>query len=391
MSGDIAGVLLAGGLSRRMGGNDKALLPLAGRPLIQHAAERLQPQVGVGSLILNANGDPERFASLGVPVVADQTGDFPGPLAGVLAALTWFHHVRPGTTAVASLSADAPFVPRDLVARLAEALVEHSEARVAVAQSRGRRHHVIGLWRMEAADGIADALARGERKVEAMVDRLGAVSVPFADLVIGGEAVDPFFNVNTPEDLAFAERVLARGARLPFVVGVAGWKNSGKTTLVERLVSELVRRGYRVSTVKHSHHDVAFEAEGTDSARHRKAGAHEVAVVSPNRWAVMGSSQTLAWHDEVEPLLGAIVERLAPADIVVVEGYKRAPIPKIEVRRTGQDEGAPLADSDPAVFAIAADHDVSGWRVPIFSLDDIDGLTAALLAEARLPDRRGMP
>lgn len=207
MSGDIAGVLLAGGLSRRMGGGDKALMVLAGRPLIQHAAARLAPQVG--TLILNANGDPVRFASLGLPVVADESTDFPGPLAGVLAALHWVARERPAARAVVSVSADAPFVPVDLVGRLVDSI---GDARVAVAQSRGRRHHVIGLWRIEVAGEIADALARGERKVESMVDRLGAVAVPFDDAAIGGEAVDPFFNINTPEDLAFAEAVLTRGA-----------------------------------------------------------------------------------------------------------------------------------------------------------------------------------
>jgi molybdopterin-guanine dinucleotide biosynthesis protein A len=207
MSGDIAGVLLAGGLSRRMGGGDKALMVLAGRPLIEHAAARLAPQVG--ALILNANGDPARFASLGLPVVTDESGDFPGPLAGVMAALHWVARELSAARAVVSVSADAPFVPEDLVRRLAKGI---GDAQAAVAQSRGRRHHVIGLWRMDVADEIAAALARGEHKVEAMVDRLGAVAVPFDDAVIGGDAVDPFFNINTPEDLAFAEAVLASNA-----------------------------------------------------------------------------------------------------------------------------------------------------------------------------------
>lgn len=207
MSGDIAGVLLAGGLSRRMGGGDKALLTLAGRPLIQHASARLAPQVG--TLILNANGDPARFSSLGLPVIADERADFPGPLAGVLAALHWVAREQPAARAVVSVSADAPFVPVDLVVRLVESI---GDARAAVAQSRGRRHHVIGLWRMDVAGEIAAALACGERKVESMVDRLGAVAVPFDDVTIGREPVDPFFNVNTPEDLAFAEAVLSRGA-----------------------------------------------------------------------------------------------------------------------------------------------------------------------------------
>lgn len=391
----IGGVLLAGGLSRRMGGGDKALLDLGGRPLIRHAIERLAPQVG--TLILNANGDPARFTPLGLPIVPDETTDFAGPLAGVLAALHWFAREHPGTFAVASVSADAPFVPRDLCLRLAEALAAYPDAGAAVAQSRGQHHHVIGLWRPRVAVEIAAALSRGARKAEAMVDQLGAVAVPFADVAIGGVPVDPFFNVNTPEDLAFAEAVVARAlspphveskARLrregerPFVVGVAGWKNSGKTTLVVRLVAELVRRGYRVSTVKHSHHEIADERGGTDSARHRGAGASEVALVSPSRWAVTRYGEAIVWRDEPDPPLTTVLAHLALADIVIVEGYKRAPIPKIEVRRLGQGEGPPLASSDAAVFAVAADHEVEAGRVPVFSLDDVNGLSEALLAAA---------
>jgi molybdenum cofactor guanylyltransferase/molybdopterin-guanine dinucleotide biosynthesis protein MobB len=399
------GALLAGGRSLRMGGGDKALRTLAGQPLIQHAIARLKPQVA--SLMLSANGDPARFSAFGLPVVADETAQFQGPLAGVLAALRFCAAFDPRVRFVASVSTDAPFIPDDLVARLGEALEADAGARVAVACSGGRRHHVIGLWRIEAADEIADALARGERRAETMVDRLGAVSVTFPDVVVGGRAIDPFFNINTPDELAFAEAVLAEGdstrtlrvpplltsstrgeeqrcapilAVKPFVVGVAGWKNSGKTTLVARLVAHLVAQGFRVSTVKHTHHDISPDEANTDSDRHRAAGAHDVALVSPRRWRVGG-----VMREEAEPPLEAVVAALAPADIVIVEGYKRAAIPKIEVRRAGQGDGAPLAGRDPLVFAVASDSAVQAdavqTDVATFSLDDVAGLAAALLAK----------
>lgn len=381
---DIAGVLLAGGRGRRMGGADKALLPLAGRPLIAHAAGRLAPQVA--ALIVNANGDPARFAFLGLPVVADESADFPGPLAGLLAALDWLARRHPACRTLASVSADAPFIPADLVARLGAAHAAAPE-RPAVAQSHGRRHHVIGLWPLAAAGEIRAALARGERKAEALVDRLGAVTVPFPDIDIAGRSVDPFFNVNTPDDLAFAEGILADAAASaptcaegdrarPFVVGIVGWKDAGKTTLAERLVAALVARGLTVSTVKHSHHDIAFEPEEADSARHRRAGAREVAIATPRRWALIAENR-----DAMPPSLDDIVARLAPADIVLVEGWKGAAIPKIEARRKAGTPGSPLADSDPLVFAIAADHAVADAPVPVFALDDVDGLAGALLAE----------
>jgi len=384
MDGDILGVLLSGGLSRRMGGGDKALLDLGGKPLIQHVVERFRPQVY--DLILNANGDPKRFAALALPVVADEAGDFAGPLAGILSAMHWARRERPNVTYLASVSADAPFVPADLISRLSDALEKNPDARVAVAASRGRRHHVIGVWRLEAEDDIAAALARGERKVETMVDRLGVVAVEFKDATVDGEAVDPFFNINTPDDLAMAERLLRRANERskPFVVGVVGWKNSGKTRLVERLVGELVRRGFSVATVKHSHHDIAFEAEGTDSARHRKAGAREVAIVAPKRWAIVGDTKNIRWREDADVALETAVGALSAADIVIVEGFKRASIPKIEVRRREQGHGPPIADEDPNVLAIAADHEVRSARIPTYSLDDVKQIADVILGAADL-------
>ena len=151
------------------------------------------------------------------------------------------------------------------------------------------------------------------------------------------------------------------------VIGIAGWKKSGKTTLTVRLVEELTRRGHRVATVKHAHHAFQIDDGMTDSARHRQAGAAEVAIVSGARWAIVHELVDA----EPEPDLADVLSLLTPADIVVVEGYKSAPIPKIEARRTGARQHTPLADSDPHVVAIAADHAVWDARVPVFSLDDI--------------------
>lgn len=400
----VSGVVLAGGMSRRMGGPEKALMTLAGAPLVAHAVRGLAPQVA--SLILNANGDPARFAALALTVVPDETADRPGPLAGILTALHWFARHAPEAAAVVSLPADTPLVPHDLVARLRDGLAASPGASVAVAESRGRRHPVIALWTFRAANEIEAALARGERTAHAMIDRLGAVSVPFPDLDIAGRAIDPFFNVNTPEDLAAAEEILSgfppplwareggiaerqpSGFPQPFIVGIAGWKNSGKTTLVTRLVAELATRGYRVSTVKSSHHVITSEVEGSDSDRHRKAGAREVALISPAGWALIGNVAKFTVNPPPAPPLEDIVARLAPTDIVLVEGVKHAPIPKIEVRRKAQGPGPPLAPSDPRVFAVAADHDVEGANVSVLSLDDLEGITHAVLAKGRLPDRK---
>lgn len=154
------------------------------------------------------------------------------------------------------------------------------------------------------------------------------------------------------------------------VIGVAGFKNAGKTTLVERLVIELTRRGHRISTVKHAHHSFDIDHEGRDSFRHRKAGATEVAVVSRHRWAVIHELR-----NEDEPPLDAILAKLAPCDLVIVEGYKRDSHHKIEVRNLDLDH-PPLAGDDPTVVAIAATGEIAGAPVPVFSRDDASALAS---------------
>jgi molybdopterin-guanine dinucleotide biosynthesis protein B len=163
------------------------------------------------------------------------------------------------------------------------------------------------------------------------------------------------------------------------VFGITGWKNSGKTTLTERLVTELTRRGYRVSTVKHAHHDFDIDKEGADSWRHRAAGALEVAVVSGRRWALMHELR-----GEDEPRLDDILERLAPCDLVLVEGYKREAHRKIETRRLGARSLDPLTAGDPNIRAVAADHAVAGESVPVFGLDDVASIADFIVAEAGL-------
>ena len=169
------------------------------------------------------------------------------------------------------------------------------------------------------------------------------------------------------------------------VIGIVGWKNSGKTTLTVRLVEELTRRGLKVATVKHAHHDFQIDDRETDSARHRRAGARQVAIVSANRWAVVSEIAGAA-----EPDLAEVIAALEPSDIVIVEGYKSAAIPKIEARRHASLTKRPLADEDPHVLAIAADHAVKGTSLPVFGLDDIAEIADFIdKAVGPLPHRRG--
>lgn len=154
------------------------------------------------------------------------------------------------------------------------------------------------------------------------------------------------------------------------VIGVAGFKNAGKTTLVEKLVGELTRRGHRISTVKHAHHSFDIDHEGRDSFRHRKAGASEVAVVSRHRWAIIHEMR-----DEEEPTLEDTLAKLAPCDLVIVEGYKRDTHDKIEVRNIALDHPK-LAGDDPTVVAIAANGAIKDAPVPLFDRDDVSALAS---------------
>ena len=196
---NIVGVLLAGGRARRMGGGDKCLRSLAGRPLLDRIVERVRPQVS--TLILNAGGDGERFAAYGLSVVADTIPDFAGPLAGVLAGLEWA--ANEGIPWVATFATDAPFLPDDLVARLAGA-VRDAGADMACAASGGRAHPVFGLWPVALKGELRRAM-EGEdmRKIDRWTARYDLVQVDFPS-----RPVDPFFNVNAPEDLALAEGIL---------------------------------------------------------------------------------------------------------------------------------------------------------------------------------------
>ena len=197
-----AGLLLAGGQSRRMGGGDKALMRLGGETLLARIISRVRPQVG--PLVLNANGDLARFAAFGLPIAPDLVEGFAGPLAGVLTGLEWARKNAPGCTHVASFACDAPFVPRDLVARLAAAMTRDG-ADMACATSGGREHPVFALWPARLADDLRRAVVEeGVRKVDAWTARYKLARADF-----GTDPVDPFFNVNTPEDVEKGTRLAA--------------------------------------------------------------------------------------------------------------------------------------------------------------------------------------
>lgn len=195
----VAGVILAGGLARRFGGGDKGLRDLAGRPMLDHVIERVSPQVA--GLMINAGGEAARFASYGLPVVADVLEGAQGPLAGILTGLEWA--AGEGLEWLVSLPSDAPFLPCDLVDRLAAEI--QAGADIAVARSAGRRHPVIAIWPVRLAADLRRAMIDEDmRKIDRWTPRFDTRHVDFES-----EPVDPFFNVNSPEDLERAERLFA--------------------------------------------------------------------------------------------------------------------------------------------------------------------------------------
>ncbi len=201
----VAGVILAGGRSRRMGGGDKSLRALNGKPLLRHVIERLGGQAL--PIALNANGDASRFSPFGLPVIPDATTDFAGPLAGVLAGLRWVAEATPDARFIVTAACDTPFFPSDLVEKLLAATGEGYPC-IALAASGGKAHPVFGLWPIALADDLALSLEAGTRKVLHWTDRHPHFIVEFAFADFGGTLVDPFFNANTPEDLIEAERLL---------------------------------------------------------------------------------------------------------------------------------------------------------------------------------------
>ena len=215
MKASVTGVLLAGGQARRMGGGDKGLRALGGRPIMDYVVERARPQVA--ALLINANGDPERFSGYGLDVAADVINDgaggFAGPLAGVLTGMEWAAENQPQCPWVATFACDAPFAPLDLVARFVAAVeggVKTGGAVMACAASRGWAHPVFGLWPVAKAAELRQAMREEEmRKIDRWTARYNLIEVDFA-----AGPFDPFFNINAPENLAEAERLLngERGA-----------------------------------------------------------------------------------------------------------------------------------------------------------------------------------
>ena len=362
----ITGLVLAGGQGSRLGGRDKGLVTLAGQPLVAHGINRLLPQVD--AMLVNANRHTEDYARLGHPVIADALSDYPGPLAGMASGLA---HCR--TPLLAVVPCDSPFLPRDLVTRLHDALDVHA-AEIAVAHVDGDAQPVFALLRSSLGSSLDAFLAAGERKIMVWYRRHRLAVVHFDDAAA-------FRNLNTPEDLA--------GTGLPRVLGVAGYSGSGKTTLLTRLIPRLVARGLRLGVLKHAHHRFEIDYPGKDSYELRKAGADCVMVASPHRDAFVREHR-VAREPELRALLGQFEQR--GLDLVLVEGFRHERFPKLEIHRrsnTGDGRNVTrglLGRDDDSIIALARDGGVEPPRpMPQFHVDDLDAITTFVLEHCASP------
>ena len=376
----VTGVILAGGRGSRMGGIDKGLVEVAGRPMVEHVLAALERQAE--AVAINANRSTDRYARYDHPVIPDRMDGFQGPLAGMASALE-----SAATEFVLFVPCDSPLVDASLGPRLHAVLAERS-ADIAVAHDGERMHPVFVLMRRTVRSGLEDFLARGERKIDRWFAEEKTEVVDFSDLP------DMFLNVNREEDRLRLQARLERepapagapasdadsgrgdaspgagrepdgstGRRAssgprpgaagrgpirhrPPVVGFAGYSGSGKTTLATAVVRALADAGIRVAAVKHAHHSFDIDQPGKDSYELRRAGAVQTLIGSRQRWALVTETDLRR-----EPTLDELVDRLdwESVDIVLVEGFKHAEVRKIAVGRGAE---IPLVD-DPFVVAVA--------------------------------------
>lgn len=350
----VTAVILAGGLGRRMGGRDKGLIPLDGRPLISHVIDILKGQVD--RIIINSP-DSDSYLPFGYPVVADGLADNQGPLAGLLAAME-----NTDDEFILAVPCDAPLLPSDLVPRMYRALIS-AGADVCTVHDGERLHPVIALVKKKMAEGLHRFLADGRRKVRDWLKEQAYAVADFSD------CENCFLNINTSDDLSTAKDVIRkrrfRGG-VP-VLGFVAWSGTGKTTLLEKIIPLLRQRGLRVGLLKHAHHDFDIDRPGKDSYRLRKAGASQVMVASRHRWALITEDDTAG----DEPRLWELLSHLSTAtlDLVLVEGFKHERFPKIVLQRKEVDKPA-LHEEDPDVIALATDTALKHSRLPVLNINN---------------------
>ena len=357
-------VILAGGKGRRMGGKDKALIPLLDRPLLSYVLESISGHVA--PIALNINTNLDKFSEFGYEIIEDPIKGHLGPLAGILASLNWARQLNQKW--VMTLPCDTPFLPKNIVKEMIKLKNKELDVDLVVAQSKGYNHPVIALWKSDLNLKLEKALNEGIRKIDIFTSNLKVAYVDFDK--INNENFDPFTNLNSPLDLIKAQQILGK---LPPFFGLAGWSGSGKTTLCTKLIENFTKIGITIGTLKHAHHKFELDKPGKDSFNLRKAGARPMIISSKERFAMIQENDE---HDE-KSLFQMIKmfskDPIQKCDLIIVEGYKNEPIPKFEVYRPiiGKPE---LYKEDNNIFAIASDINIES-SIPTFDLNNINSIS----------------
>jgi molybdopterin-guanine dinucleotide biosynthesis protein len=357
-------VILAGGKGRRMGGKDKALIPLLDRPLLSYVLESISGYVA--PIALNINTNLDKFSEFGYEIIEDPIKGHLGPLAGILASLNWARQLNQKW--VMTLPCDTPFLPKNIVKEMIKLKNKELDVDLVVAQSKGYNHPVIALWKSDLNLKLEKALNEGIRKIDIFTSNLKVAYVDFDK--INNDNFDPFTNLNSPLDLIKAQQILGK---LPPFFGLAGWSGSGKTTLCTKLIENFTKIGITIGTLKHAHHKFELDKPGKDSFNLRKAGARPMIISSKERFAMIQENDE---HDEKS--LFQMIEMFSKdpiqkCDLIIVEGYKNEPIPKFEVYRPiiGKPE---LYKEDNNIFAIASDINIES-SIPTFDLNNINSIS----------------
>ena len=357
-------VILAGGKGRRMGGKEKALIPLLDRPLLSYVLESVSGQVA--PIALNINTNFEKFSKFGYPIIEDPIKGHLGPLAGILASLNWAQEIDKDW--VMTLPCDTPFLPKNIAQRMIEVKNRELDIDLVVARSRGYNHPVVALWKSNLNFKLKNALDDGIRKIDLFTSKLKIEYVDFD--TTNNLQFDPFTNLNSPLDLINAQQILGK---LPPFFGLAGWSGSGKTTLCTKLIENFTKIGVKVGTLKHAHHKFELDKPGKDSFNLRQAGARPMIISSKERFALIQENDGDEEKSLFQMLETFAKEPINLCDIIIVEGYKNESIPKIEVYRP--DINKPLLyKEDNNIFAIASDIKIES-SIPSFDLNNINSIS----------------
>ena len=357
-------VILAGGKGRRMGGKEKALIPLLDRPLLSYVLESVSGQFA--PIALNINTNFEKFSKFGYPIIEDPIKGHLGPLAGILASLNWAQEIDKDW--VMTLPCDTPFLPKNIAQRMIEVKNRKLDIDLVVARSRGYNHPVVALWKSNLHFKLKNALDDGIRKIDLFTSKLKIEYVDFD--TTNNLQFDPFTNLNSPLDLINAQQILGK---LPSFFGLAGWSGSGKTTLCTKLIENFTKIGIKVGTLKHAHHRFELDKPGKDSFNLRQAGARPMIISSKERFALIQENDGNEEKSLFQMLEIFAKDPINQCDIIIVEGYKNESIPKIEVYRPAIHKPL-LYKEDNNIFAIASDIKIES-SIPSFDLNNINSIS----------------